>query len=330
MNRSRKTHAWQTALIEAVTDPKELFKLLELDFELLEGALAGSKLFQLKVPHSFIARMKKGDINDPLLRQILPLNQEVNLTDGYYTDPLHEESANKVPGLLHKYQGRVLLTLAGYCAVNCRFCFRRHFPYEDNNPGQAGWEEALSYIAKDESIQEVILSGGDPLVVNDATFKQLTLKLADIPHVKLLRIHSRIPIVLPQRITQDLIEWMTATRLKTILVVHCNHPQEINEEVHKALQLLRQKGITLLNQSVLLKSINDNPETLIKLSYALFECGILPYYLHILDKVQGTAHFDLPLEKAQEIHQAISYQLPGYLVPRLVSEKPGHPAKILI
>jgi L-lysine 2,3-aminomutase len=327
---TRKSHRWQTALINAVTDPQQLFKLLELDPVLLDKTLAASQSFQLKVPLGFIARMKKGDINDPLLRQIIPLYQETNITPGYYKDPLKEMAANKVPGLLHKYYGRVLLTFTGYCAINCRYCFRRHFPYEDNNPGSSGWEQALDYIIKDKTIHEVILSGGDPLVANDSALKQLTLKLADIPHVKLLRIHSRIPIVLPERVTPDLLEWMTSTRLKIILVVHSNHPQEINQEVYTALQPLRQAGIVLLNQTVLLKNINDKAEILAQLSHALFEGGILPYYLHVLDKVQGTAHFDLPLKEAQQIHLALTHLLPGYLVPKLACEQPGIPAKLLI
>ncbi len=321
---------WQQALSLAITDPEELLQLLELDNSLLAAANAAAKLFPLKVPRGFLQRIKKGDINDPLLRQILPLDLELDQTPGYETDPLQEAAANPVPGLLHKYHGRVLLTLVGTCGVNCRFCFRRHFPYEKNNPGSLGWEKALDYIANDPSIAEVLLSGGDPLVASDALLQSFSTKLAMIPHVRRLRIHSRMPIMLPERISPSFIQWITELPFKTILVVHTNHPQEINCSIKEAMQALLKAGVTLLNQSVLLKGINDNVETLVELSEALFASGIQPYYLHILDKVQGTAHFDLNLETARKLHLGMSQRLSGYLVPKLVSEQPGFPAKSLI
>lgn len=322
-----KTTPWQTALIKAVTDPKELLELLELDNSLLSQARAAATLFPLKVPHGFIARMQKGKIDDPLLRQVLPIDAELQNIPGYTTDPLREKNVNPLPGLLHKYPGRVLLTLTGACAINCRFCFRRHFSYEDNNPGMAGWEQTLEYIKQDKTLTEVILSGGDPLILNDHRLHELTQKLSAITHLKRLRIHSRIPIILPERMTSELITGMTHPHLKTILVVHCNHPNEINSAVSDAMQPLTRAGITLLNQSVLLKGINDNSATLIALSEALFASGIQPYYLHVLDKVQGTAHFDLARRTALQLHHEIAQQLSGYLVPKLVCETSGKLAK---
>jgi EF-P beta-lysylation protein EpmB len=323
-----KSSAWQTSLIQAITNPRELLDMLELDPALLTEATAAAKLFNLKVPRGFVARMEKGNINDPLLKQVLPLGAELIETAGYEADPLQEASVNPIPGLLHKYRGRVLLTLVGTCAVNCRYCFRRHFPYEDNNPGTEGWEHALNYIAQDDTIVEVILSGGDPLVVNDHGLRLFSEKLNAIPHVKRLRIHSRLPIVLPERITPEFTQWLQSLPQKTILVTHANHPREINDPVKAAMRALTAAGVVLLNQAVLLKDVNDNLETLINLSETLFEAGIQPYYLHILDKVQGSAHFDLPLKRAQALHWELSQHLSGYLVPKLVYEKAGAPAKL--
>lgn len=325
----QKEH-WQTALIQAVTDPKVLLDLLELDSSLLNDAKAAAKLFPLKVPLGFVARMEKGNLNDPLLKQVLPIGAEFSEVPNYVKDPLGENKVNPVPGLLHKYQGRVLLTPTSACAIHCRYCFRRHFPYAANNPGKSGWALALDYIAKDSSIHEVILSGGDPLIMNDKQLEEFGEKLSQIPHLKRLRIHSRLPIVLPERITKTLLNWLKKLPLQTILVIHCNHPNEIDHTVTDALRALREHEVTLLNQTVLLKSVNDNVKTLVALSEALFATHVLPYYLHVLDKVEGTAHFDLPLAKAQELHRLMSHQLPGYLVPRLVMEKAGALAKISV
>lgn len=328
MNNLLKEQTWQMALRTAITSPEELFQLLDLDQKLLDSARAAAKLFPLKVPKSFISRIQKGNINDPILKQFLPLGIEQLTTHGYTNDPLQEKSVNPIPGLLHKYHGRVLLTLTGACGIHCRYCFRRHFPYADNNPGTHGWKEVLHYIAADSSIIEIILSGGDPLVVSDHLLFEFSQKLISIPHIKRLRIHSRIPIMLPERITPELIQWCESIPLKLILVTHCNHAQELSESVSYAMQRLAKAGVTLLNQTVLLKGINDNAKTLIDLSEALFAAHILPYYLHRLDKVQGAAHFDLDDTIAKALHWQISKQLPGFLVPKLVCEQPGAPAKL--
>jgi EF-P beta-lysylation protein EpmB len=320
---------WQQELIQAVTDPRELCRLLELN---PETQISGKALanFPLKVPRSFIARMEKGNPADPLLLQVLPLPLEDEDSPAYSEDPLREEKVNPVSGLLHKYHGRVLLTLTGVCAINCRFCFRRHFPYAENNPSQQGWEKAFTYIKNDTTIQEVILSGGDPLLLNDRLLKTFTDQLSTISHVKRLRIHSRVPIVLPERITEEFVAWLSGLPLKAILVTHCNHPQEISPTVSLAMQTLKQAGVLLLNQAVLLKGINDQVETLVALSEALFAAGIQPYYLHLLDKVQGAAHFDSDLSEAKKLYRELSHRLPGYLLPKLAQENPGEGAKTLI
>ena len=323
-----KEKGWEKALQEAITNPEELWDLLELDPNLLPAAKTAAQLFPLKVPRSFIERIKKGDALDPLLHQILPLHAEHAVVRGYTRDPLQEADVNPVPGLLHKYQGRVLLTFVGACGINCRYCFRRHFPYADNNPGTQGWDKALAYIANDPTIHEVILSGGDPLVANDKSLTIFSDKLATIPHVKRLRIHSRMPIVLPERITSEFITWISQLKQKPVLVTHCNHAQEINQSVAHAMQQLTNAGVVLFNQAVLLKSVNDNADALVELSEALFDVGIQPYYLHILDKVEGAAHFDLPTTIAQQLHSEITLRLSGYLVPKLVYESAGSPSKL--
>lgn len=325
---SNKSASWQQSFIHAITDPKELLELLELDMGLLAGAKTAANLFPLKVPRGFLSRIKKGDVNDPLLRQILPIGVEEEVHPDFTDDPLNEADVNPIPGLLHKYHSRVLLTWVGTCAVNCRYCFRRHFPYEKNNPGSAGWETVLEYIANNPTITEVILSGGDPLVSNDRLLSLFSQKLSAISHVKRLRIHSRVPIVLPERITTEMIDWITQAPFKTILVVHANHPNEIESSVKHAMQRLSAAGITLLNQSVLLKGVNDNVDVLVELSERLFDAGILPYYLHMLDKVRGAAHFAVDTETATSLHWELTKRLSGFLVPKLVCAQPDAPAKI--
>ncbi|MDO6748183.1 EF-P beta-lysylation protein EpmB [Gilvimarinus sp. 1_MG-2023] len=321
------TESWQEALKNLIRTPEALFELLKLDPKDLPAAhLAGQK-FALRVPRSFVARMEIGNPNDPLLRQVLPLGDELLAEPGYSQDPLGEVAANPHPGLIHKYQSRVLLVVTGSCAINCRYCFRRHFPYEDNRPNRNTWRKALDYIAREPSINEVIFSGGDPLNAPDNTLAWLTAQIAEIPHITRLRVHTRLPIVVPSRITSECLQWLASDRFNNVLVIHANHANEINHEVATALGQLQQAGVTLLNQTVLLRGVNDSVETLKALSERLFQCGVLPYYLHTLDKVQGAAHFDVPLPKARALHKALRESVSGYLVPKLVQEIAGEPSK---
>jgi EF-P beta-lysylation protein EpmB len=321
------TSNWQTALQQSFHDTTELLAFLQLAPAELPYTLLEAPPFRFRVTRAFATRMQKNNPYDPLLLQVLPLTAESLTPPGYSTDPLAEAEANPIPGLLHKYPSRVLLTLTGACAIHCRYCFRQHFPYADNNPGSRGWQAAIAYIQAHPEIHEVILSGGDPLVVPDAILGQLTEQLAAIPHVDTLRVHSRLPVVLPERITPTLLHWFTTTRLKPVLVYHTNHPQELDTNVLDAALRLHAAGVTLLNQSVLLKGINDDAAVLAQLSKKLFSAQILPYYLHVLDKVQGTAHFDLPEETAKNLHRALMEMLPGYLVPKLVREIAGRQSK---
>lgn len=326
LQRQQPAH-WQTLLSQCITDVETLWQMLDLPLSLLPQARIAARQFRLRVPTSFVDRMGKGDHNDPLLRQILPLGEELVETPGYSTDPLEELDAMPVPGLLHKYPGRVLLTLTGACAVNCRYCFRRHYPYSDANPAREHWPATLEYLAQREQINEVILSGGDPLTLTDARLASMAEDLASIPHISTLRLHSRVPIALPERIDAPLLDWMSATRLRLVLVIHCNHANEIDASVTNAMQELKSAGVILLNQSVLLNGINDDVKSQCELGYRLLETGILPYYLHQLDPVQGAAHFAVSDARAHRLMKEIRDLLPGYLVPRLVRESPGESAK---
>lgn len=320
---------WQRELAEAVTDPRELLAILGLPESLAEPAERAGKAFSLRVTRGFIARMSRGDPNDPLLRQVLPVGDELAEIAGYSADPLEEGAARRAPQLLHKYTGRALLIATEACAIHCRYCFRREFPYTvpETRVG-ARWSEALEILAQDASIEEIILSGGDPLSLSDARLAQLTDALAKIPHLKRLRIHTRQPIVLPSRVDDGLLAWLRGIRLPTIMVVHSNHPHEIDGEVRAACAALRAAGVTLLNQSVLLRGVNDDAGTLERLSVALMDSGVLPYYLHLPDRVRGTAHFDVDELDARQLIDTLMGRLSGYLVPRLVREVPGAASKV--
>jgi len=322
--------SWQKTLANAVKDPAELIKLLDLPASLLPKAIAASKNFPLRVTRCYINRIIPGDTEDPLLLQVLPLHQENNPQPGFVTDPVEDLSSTIVPGLIHKYFGRVLLTVTGACAIHCRYCFRRHFPYHENNPTANNWLQAISYITDNSSISEVILSGGDPLVLNDHRLATLCRQLAQISHLKRIRIHSRIPVIAPQRVTKGLLDWIGNSRIKIILVIHSNHKNEIDPEVGEALMKLNSAGVTVLNQSVLLRKINDNPNDLCDLNTRLFEYSVLPYYLHLLDRVAGAAHFEVSRDKAIKIIKVMRARLPGYLVPRLAWEEPGKANKTII
>ncbi|HHH42535.1 MAG TPA: EF-P beta-lysylation protein EpmB [Gammaproteobacteria bacterium] len=317
---------WQTLLARAITDPEALLRALRLPADLLPAALQAGATFRLRVPHGFVARMRPGDPEDPLLRQVLPLGEELTVTPGYSSDPLAELEAMPAPGVLHKYRKRVLLTTTGACAVHCRYCFRRHYPYSSANPTRA-FAQTLEYLQRQRDVNEVILSGGDPLTLSDQRLAALATALESVPHLQRLRIHSRIPVVLPERVVPELLDWIRATRLQLVLVIHSNHGNEIDPGVSAALQQLHEAGVTLLNQSVLLRGVNDCAATLVELSERLFAARVLPYYLHQLDPVQGAAHFAVADHRARELLQEVRNTLPGYLVPRLVRELAGQPAK---
>ncbi len=325
--KEKRPRSWQAELSHAVTDVAELLRLTGNRIEDILPVNPKALQFPLRVPHPYIQRIVPGDINDPLLRQVLPVSLEAEQKPGYITDPLDEASTNPQPGIIHKYAGRVLLILTGSCAINCRYCFRRHFAYKENRNSKKQWLRALDYIRNDQSITEVIYSGGDPLLNSDKNLDYLTRAIADISHVKRLRIHTRLPVVIPQRITPGLLKSLAGNRLKIAMVVHINHHNEIDKRVKTALKPLRDHDITLLNQSVLLKGINDRAALLTRLSEALYDAGVLPYYLHLLDKVDGAAHFDISQTEAQKLVGRIAANLPGYLVPKLVTETPGQVAK---
>lgn len=318
---------WLTQLADVVTSPDELLQLLNVDADanLLAGRDA-KRLFALRVPRAFIARMEPGNPNDPLLRQVLTSQEEFIHAPGYSTDPL-EEQHSVVPGLLHKYSNRALLLVKGGCAVNCRYCFRRHFPYAENQGTKRNWQKAMEYIASHPELDEIIFSGGDPLMAKDHELDWLLTQLESIPHIKRLRIHSRLPIVIPARITDTLVARISASSLQVLLVNHINHANEIDTAFRRAMESLRMAGVTLLNQSVLLRGVNDNARTLADLSNALFDAGVMPYYLHVLDRVQGAAHFMVSDEEARAIMRELLTLVSGYLVPKLAREIGGEPSK---
>jgi len=329
-DRNRKTRTWRQELASAIRSPEELLTRVGLKPDQILGGISSDKCFPLRVPGGYVARMRPGDPNDPLLLQVLSRQAENEDQDGFLLDPVGDGSSVVQPGLLHKYSGRVLLITTGACPIHCRYCFRRHFPYAENQPDNRDWSAAIAYIEADSSIREVILSGGDPLMMSTDRLEALCQQLARIPHVSRLRIHSRMPIVLPERITQRFLDWIGSLPWQTVLVLHCNHANEIDDHVFRVMARLKAAGISLLNQTVLLKGINDDAHTLINLSESLFSAGILPYYLHLLDRVQGAAHFDISEHQALSILGEIQSQLPGYLVPRLVREVSGMSHKLPI
>ncbi|MGE3964603.1 MAG: EF-P beta-lysylation protein EpmB [Planctomycetota bacterium] len=315
--------AWKQILRRAVRDPDILIDRLGLPDDLRPGARRAATEFPLVVPEGFLARMRIGDPSDPLLRQVLPIDVECEAAPGFRTDPLGEASATRAPGLLHKYPGRVLLIVAGMCAVSCRYCFRRHFPYDEAPSDFRAWEPAFAALAADPSVEEVILSGGDPLMRSDPWLADLVRRLEAISHLRRLRIHTRLPILIPERVDDALLGWLTATRLSPWVVVHANHPAEIDAAVGAALERIVRAGVPVLNQSVLLAGVNDAPEVLAELSTRLLEHRVTPYYLHQLDPVTGAAHFQVPEARGREIVAALRRRLPGYGVPRYVKEVAG-------
>ncbi|HCA5034515.1 EF-P beta-lysylation protein EpmB [Acinetobacter baumannii] len=328
INYLHQEQNWQSQLSDLITDPLELLNLLELSTDqLLSGAILASEKFKLRVPRAFVGKMNAKDPLDPLLLQVLPHHLELEEHPEFVTDPLGEEAANQLPGVLHKYKSRFLLTLTGACAVHCRYCFRRHFPYQENLPKNKDWLNIKNYIESNPDINEVILSGGDPLTLSNRKLALWLERLSSLKQVKILRIHSRVPIVIPNRIDEELISLLKNSRLRIILVVHSNHASELDDFTCSKLLQLSEHHITVLNQAVLLKGVNDSAQTLTDLSYRLFEARVMPYYLHVLDKVKGAQHFDLIPSEIDAIYQDVLASLPGYLVPKLVREIAGEKNK---
>ena len=317
--------AWRRHIAEAVREPAELYRLLDLDPATLPAAEAAAHDFPLWVPHPLIRRMERGNPDDPLLRQVLPLGEELEARPGFVADPVGDLAARESPRLLRKYHGRALLITTPACALHCRFCFRRHYPYQESMEERL--EESLALIAGEEEVEEVILSGGDPLTLSDRRLAELAAGIEALPSVSRLRIHTRLPVIIPERVDERLLGWLGEGRLQKVMVLHVDHPNELDEAASKALRRLRGAGVTLLNQSVLLRGVNDQAETLAELSERLFAVGALPYYLHQLDRAYGTAHFEVSDDSARTLIDQLRSRLPGYLVPRLVREIAGEASK---
>ena len=324
----RQVPAWQQALSQAFTKPSELLEFLGLPADM--PCMPVNRQFPLRVPRGFAARMEKGNARDPLFLQVWPALAEGQDTAGFSDDAVGDRASLKDGGLIHKYEGRALVITTGACAVHCRYCFRQHFPYGEALASRDRWRATLKALADDRSIHEVILSGGDPLALTDDKLAEFAEAVEFLPHVDTLRIHTRLPVVLPERIDDRFMAWFARGRLRKVMVIHANHANEIDSPVAGALARLRDAGVTLLNQSVLLRGVNDRSSTLVELSERLFACGVMPYYLHMLDRVRGTAHFEVPENEARALMRAMSARLPGYRVPRLVREEPGAPSKIVL
>ena len=320
---------WQQHIKNAIRTPQELARTLDLPLTMIDQVEAQFP-FPLFAPLPFVSRIQPGNMDDPLLRQILPTCHERDQVEGFVSDPLNESQYSISPGCLQKYASRALMVVNGTCAVHCRYCFRRDFPYQDSLQSTGNWDRALEQIESDTSLHEIILSGGDPLTVVDETLADLVGRLDQIVHLQRLRIHSRLPIVIPQRVTPRLIEILNNSRLTPVVVVHANHPNEIDQAVATHLQVLAQSRATVLNQSVLLRGINDDVAVLVELSRRLVDCGTSPYYLHQLDPVSGTRHFHVPIERGRELINQMRSLVAGYMVPRYVQEQPGQPAKTVL
>ena len=320
---------WQRELAEAYVSPEQLLRDLGLPASLASSEAMAS--FSMRVPRSFAAKMRRADPQDPLLRQVLPIARENAAAPGYVADPVGDLAAVKAPGLLHKYAHRVLLNTTPACGVHCRYCFRREFPYAEVGHGHRSLLSAdgavADHLGRHTDIQEIILSGGDPLSLSDERLRAVLAVLDAVPHLRRLRIHSRMPVVLPSRITPALVQLLENSRFTVVLVIHANHANECCDALRHGLQALRAAGVTVLNQAVLLRGVNDDVVSLVNLSERLMATGALPYYLHMLDKVNGAAHFEVAEAPARALHTALKARLPGYLVPRLVWEQPGADSK---
>ncbi|SUC08930.1 KamA family protein [Pasteurella canis] len=324
----REEQSWTDHLANAISDPKILLKVLNLPITAFEKDIEARRLFPMRVPLPFVAKMESGNPQDPLFLQVMTANDEFLQAEGFTPDPLEEQNA-VVPSVLHKYHNRLLLMVKGGCAVNCRYCFRRHFPYADNKGNKTNWQKALDYISAHPEIEEVIFSGGDPLMAKDHELVWLIKNLENIPHLQRLRIHTRLPVVIPQRVTDELCTILATSRLQSVMVTHINHPNEIDQQLIQAMDKLKKVGVVLLNQAVLLKGINDNAHILKQLGDKLFTANILPYYLHLLDKVEGASHFYLDDKQAVKIYKELQSITSGYLVPKLAREIAKEPNKTL-
>ncbi|MGE4349452.1 MAG: EF-P beta-lysylation protein EpmB [Candidatus Berkiella sp.] len=323
---TEQPNTWQQSVKQLITCPTALLQFLELQPSQLAWQI--DKHFPLRVSISFAAKMQKANPHDPLLRQVLSSQEESLPTHNYTKDPLQEKAVNPIPGVLHKFKSRVLLTLTQSCPIHCRYCFRRYFPYEANRISTKTWPAIKAYLQADPSIQEIVLSGGDPLMLPDERIGEFLAYLEDVQHIKIIRFHTRFPIIIPERITPDFVNMLNQSRFKKIMIYHVNHAQELCATIKAGVSLLQQAQIPILNQSVLLKDVNDKAQTLIDLSWQLFEHGILPYYIHLLDAVEGTGHFAVDKREAFVLEQSLRHHLPGYLVPKFVKEVPGEPAKV--
>lgn len=323
----RAGSSWQEAVRTAIRDPVALCRALSLPVRFERAAIEAANAFSVFVPQAFLAKMQPGNPHDPLLRQVLPLAGELESPAAFRHDPVGDGDAMAAPGLLKKYRGRALMIVTGVCAVHCRYCFRREFPYSEGPHSLPDWQPALDQIADDSTLEEVLLSGGDPLMLVDSQLAEITRRLSNIPHVRRLRIHTRLPIMIPQRVTNRLIDWLRSTRLAPWFVVHANHPAELDADVAAAVGKLIDAGIPVLNQAVLLRGVNDDVETLTGLCRRLVDLRVTPYYLHQLDRVTGAAHFEVPVERGINIVRQLRSRLPGYAVPRYVQEVPGEDAK---
>ena len=325
--QTKNNLSWSQHLSQALTSLPELIEHLGLPKNLAQQGMEAHQNFKLLVPRPYLSRIEYGNAHDPLLLQVLPSLAEMQKVAGYTKDPLEEADHNPQKAIVHKYKRRLLVITTGTCAVNCRYCFRRHFPYADNQLAQAEWQSVIDYLKDHPEINEVILSGGDPLMMKDSLLADKVRKLEALPQIKRLRIHSRLPVVIPNRVCEEMLEWIKASRLDIVMVWHINHANEMDEELANAAYKLKSAGVTLLNQGVLLKGVNDSVEAQVNLSEAVFSAGILPYYMFTLDPVEGAAHFDIAIEEAQELMGKVAAELPGYLVPRLAKEIPGKPGK---
>ncbi|QGJ69010.1 EF-P beta-lysylation protein EpmB [Planctomycetales bacterium 10988] len=321
---------WLRILQEAIRDPVELGQALDLSQEQIEAAKRASQLFPLLVPSGYLARIQPRNPADPLLRQVLPLQEEFYASSEFTEDPLQEQSQQKQSGYLKKYAARALVITTGACAIHCRYCFRRHFPYAEGPRKKEAWKSVLQAIHADHSLREIILSGGDPLTRQDSWLSWFVKELEQAKHLQLLRIHTRLPIMIPERVDDQLLQWLSGTRFQVHFVLHSNHSQELDDSVADAIQKLKSTGATLLNQAVLLRGVNDTVEALEGLSWRLIELGVMPYYLHQLDRVSGASHFEVPIEQGKALIQELRTRVPGYAVPRYVQEVPYEKNKVVI